>query len=79
MGKVVLAFSIFADVVLAPFTLAASVCLKHGRRMGIHGIKISRIISEQIGVFPTRDHYYEALSIKAYLRKPLIDERELRG
>lgn len=79
LKKCIVVASVIADFVLMPFTVVASAWLKHVRRIGVHKMKVSRLVFEKIGVFPIRDHYYEPLFQKTRLRRSLRDVRPLPG
>lgn len=67
------------DVLLAPFTLLASVLLKFIRRAGMARAPVSKSIFRGVGVFPLIDHYYEPMFDYRQLKRPLHAERDLPG
>ncbi len=62
----------------APFTFLSSVWLKLVRKAGTG--KINEAIFMQLGILPVLDHYYQPMiNPVKYLKKPLRDDRELKG
>lgn len=67
------------DVLLAPFTLLATLLMKSLRRVGVWRLPATKAVFNAVGVFPIRDHYYEPLFHPRHLRSPLDAERALPG
>jgi len=69
----------FIDIILSPFVLLSSLCLKIVRRAGIKDMQLSKEIFFKIGIYPLVDHYYEPQFNFSTLKKNLNEPRQLSG
>ena len=67
------------DVLLAPFTLLASILLFAIRKMRIVNMPVSKWIFKKVRVFPITNHYYEPLFDDRLLKSALDLDRNLPG
>jgi predicted O-methyltransferase YrrM len=67
------------DLILSPFTLAASLLLLAIRKMRVYNMPVSKKIFKAVGVFPISKHYYEPLFDDRMLKYPLDRNRNTPG
>jgi predicted O-methyltransferase YrrM len=79
MNKALALLARLVDVLLAPITVLAALCLKGIRRLGVHRLPLCRKVLLGVGVLPVRRHYYEPFVHPGDLRRPLEQERNLPG
>ena len=75
--RILLALLRVADLILLPFTLAATLLLKAIRRAGVERMPASRSAFLRLGLLPIRRHYYEPYSHPDDLRRARDSERSL--
>lgn len=73
-----IAFSLI-DFALIPITATAAFTLRLIRQTGFGRMPLTLRVFRKVGIYPLLDHYYEPLFNPAHLRKPLSEDRELRG
>lgn len=67
------------DLIFVPVAAIASLAMRAIRRGRIERLPLTLRTLRKLGVFPILDHYYEPLFNPAHLRKPLSEDRVLRG
>ncbi len=67
------------DFALIPIAATASLALRVIRQTGFGRMPLTLRVFRKVGIYPLLDHYYEPLFNPAHLRKPLSEDRELRG
>lgn len=67
------------DTLSLPATALSAVYLRGLRRIGIRDLSKNRELLSQLGVFPLQAHYYEPLTRRRDLRRPMSEPRSLPG
>ncbi|WP_241666424.1 class I SAM-dependent methyltransferase [Mycobacterium marseillense] len=67
------------DFALVPITATASLVLRGIRQTGFGRMPLTLRVFRKVGIYPLLDHYYEPLFNPSHLRKPLSEDRELKG
>ncbi|MEW6434119.1 MAG: class I SAM-dependent methyltransferase [Myxococcota bacterium] len=69
----------FVDTLALPATALSALYLRGLRRVGIRDLARNRELLSQLGVFPLQAHYYEPLTRRQDLRRPMSAPRDLPG
>lgn len=67
------------DFALVPITATASLVLRAIRQTGFGRMPLTLRVFRKVGIYPLLDHYYEPLFNLSHLRKPLSEDRQLKG
>ncbi|MCE6990964.1 class I SAM-dependent methyltransferase [Dyadobacter sp. CY323] len=67
------------DLLLIPFIIPSALLFLLVRRIGFKYLIFTKQILLRIGVIPIRDHYYEPLFNQKHLKRPLSNDRDIRG
>lgn len=70
---------VLVDFLLVPITATASLVLRAIRQTGFGRMPLTLRVFRKVGIYPLLDHYYEPLFNPSHLRKPLSEDRELKG
>ena len=79
MKKTIIKLSKIIDLIASPFVILSSIVLKIVRKIGVHRMKLSKVIMDKIGIFPIIDYYHEPLFKIDQLSSIIGPERNLPG
>lgn len=79
MRKIVKPLVRTVELLATPFVFLSAVLLKLVRKVSVERLPILLWVLEKVGVMPVTRHYYDPMILKSDLRRPLDQERVLRG